>query len=109
MKPVLTPTTMLFTIVRAVPHIQRALIDSSAGVTVTSLPFRAHLTVLGKVKANSPFGPFTETAVSAILTSTFSGTTIGFLPILDIAHSSILTITELTKRYRLPLHPLSAF
>ncbi len=70
--------------VRDMPHIERAFLVSSRGVT--SMPSAVFSTLIssGIVKESSPLAPFTLTVWPETVTVTFDGTGTGFFPMRDM-------------------------
>src|SRR3989442_8350097 len=76
---------MLFTRVRERPHMARARVESSRGVSAIS-PFSCVTAISSAtVQASSPLGPFTLTVWPSRVTVTPAGTEMVFLPIRDIS------------------------
>jgi hypothetical protein len=85
--PWLTPSTMLATRVRLRPWRSRERRLVLAGATSTEESSWLINTPSGRVRDNSPLGPFTVTAKPLRLTVTLAGTGIGALPIRDMDQS----------------------
>src|SRR5688572_12005619 len=66
------------------PHMARAVFDSSTGLTSTPAAVLATLIWSGQVNASSPFGPLMVTFWPATVAVTPAGTATGFLPIRDM-------------------------
>jgi hypothetical protein len=87
-KPSETPVTAFLISARVVPHMARACLDLSRGVTVTWLSFTSTRTASVSGTSCTPSLPFAMTALGATVTSTPLGTVTGTLPTRDIALSS---------------------
>src|SRR3989338_4105192 len=86
--PAVTPTTMLCTNVRINPCRERAVFESLARATVTTLSATDTPTPTGTRRERDPFGPSTVTTARSSRTVTWSGTAIGCLPTRDMGASS---------------------
>src|SRR6185312_677365 len=88
LNPVVTPVTILATSARVVPQAALACWVSFAGSNSMPCSVCLALTISIRVSDCSPFGPFTWTSRSLIVTVTpLTGAT-GFLPVRDISYAS---------------------
>src|SRR5947207_7100081 len=87
-KPWRTPWTMLATLARSVPESALDSLLSSAAANTTLLPSRLTVTRGPSACLSVPSGPFTTSSVAAMVTSTFSGSTMGLLAMRDMTFSS---------------------
>src|SRR4030066_156371 len=82
-KPLVTPSTMLFTSARVVPDMASAKVESSFVATLISWPSWDSLTFGWTLVSRRPFGPLMLSRPSVSLTSTPLGTVTGYFAILD--------------------------
>src|SRR5829696_721580 len=97
--PFVTPSTRLATWERDMPHLARAVLDSSRGFTWTAPFSMATVTSSGTRNESSPFVPLILTVCPSTVAVTPDGTATGFLPTRDI---SILVLIQCGRGFGRP-------